>query len=547
MIKNIFIKNFILIEEVTLDFEEGFSAFTGETGAGKSVLIDAISLLRADRASASFVMQGKEKAIIEGTFDLSDDSHALHVLEENGFDPEEYYTFSREIYANGKSIARLNHRVISLSLMKEILMNEIDIHGQRDNAYLLQSQNHILLLDRYLHLEEKVQKVSEAYAEYRKLQQQKEKALQETYNENDLEYFRYQIQEILSADLKPQEDEELEAREKTYRSLRDSMEKLNTIDSLYSQSVSENLYQIKKSMDSLKDFDGLDTLQEQFNDAYYSLTDAIESLLQKKEEMSLTEEEINAMEERLFTIQKLKRKYGPTIEDILNFRKELEKKVESFDHRKESLDSLDREIEEKKQRYRKLAEELHTLREKGAPKLDKAILSQLKELKLENAQFKTEIQPSSETRLGMDAVEFKVAMNRGQHFSSLSLTASGGELSRLMLGLKVIFTHIQGIHTVIFDEIDTGVSGIVAGSIGKKMAQLSRDCQVFSVTHLAPVAAWASHQYLVAKHARKNTTQTTITELNTEQRIEQLAILASGEITEASKMAARELLSRSHL
>ena len=138
-------------------------------------------------------------------------------------------------------------------------------------------------------------------------------------------------------------------------------------------------------------------------------------------------------------------------------------------------------------------------------------------------------------------------MNRGQHFSSLSLTASGGELSRLMLGLKVIFTHIQGIHTVIFDEIDTGVSGIVAGSIGKKMAQLSRDCQVFSVTHLAPVAAWASHQYLVAKHARKNTTQTTITELNTEQRIEQLAILASGEITEASKMAARELLSRSHL
>lgn len=548
MIKNIFIKNFILIEQLTLDFQDGFSAFTGETGAGKSILIDAISLLKADRASASYVMKGKDKAIIEGTFDLSNDTHALQILKENGFeDDEEYYTFSREISASGKSVARLNRRIIPLSLMREIVNTQLDIHGQRDNAYLLQSSNHLLLLDRYLHLEDAVQLVKEKYKVYTELVKEKQEAMEDSYNENDLEYFKYQIQEIENANLKPEEEEELEEKEKNYLSLKNSMDKFQEIEDLYTSSVESDIYSLLKLVESLKDVDRIDSLQSQYTDAYYSMVDAVSSLIQMKDNFSFSEEEINEMEERLYTIQKLKRKYNTDIQGILEYKDELELKVQRFDNRQEYLQQMDDKIKKAENAYLKTAQSISDKRKAGAPALDKAIAEQLSELHLNNAKFLTCIENGEYTSSGIDKVEFKVAMNKGQEYSPLAFSASGGELSRLMLGLKVIFTHLQKIETIIFDEIDTGVSGKVAFSIGKKMKELSDECQVFAVTHLAPVASWADHQYLVSKESDESSTHTTIHELDEYQRIEQLAFISSGEITEASTSAAKELLSRSHL
>lgn len=548
MIKNIFIKNFILIEQLTLDFQDGFSAFTGETGAGKSILIDAISLLKADRASASYVMKGKDKAIIEGTFDLSNDTHALQILKENGFeDDEEYYTFSREISASGKSVARLNRRIIPLSLMREIVNTQLDIHGQRDNAYLLQSSNHLLLLDRYLHLEDAVQLVKEKYKVYTELVKEKQEAIEDSYNENDLEYFKYQIQEIENANLKPEEEEELEEKEKNYLSLKNSMDKFQAIEDLYTSSVESDIYSLLKLVESLKDVDRIDSLQSQYTDAYYSMVDAVSSLIQMKDNFSFSEEEINEMEERLYTIQKLKRKYNTDIQGILEYKDELKLKVQRFDNRQEYLQQMDDKIKKAENAYLKTAQSISDKRKAGAPALDKAIAEQLSELHLNNAKFLTYIENGEYTSSGIDKVEFKVAMNKGQEYSPLAFSASGGELSRLMLGLKVIFTHLQKIETIIFDEIDTGVSGKVAFSIGKKMKELSDECQVFAVTHLAPVASWADHQYLVSKESDESSTHTTIHELDEYQRIEQLAFISSGEITEASTSAAKELLSRSHL
>ena len=548
MIKNIFIKNFILIEQLTLDFQDGFSAFTGETGAGKSILIDAISLLKADRASASYVMKGKDKAIIEGTFDLSNDTHALQILKENGFeDDEEYYTFSREISASGKSVARLNHRIIPLSLMREIVNTQLDIHGQRDNAYLLQSSNHLVLLDRYLHLEDAVHLVKEKYKVYTELVKEKQEAMEDSYNENDLEYFKYQIQEIENANLKPEEEEELEEKEKNYLSLKNSMDKFQAIEDLYTSSVESDIYSLLKLVESLKDVDRIDSLQSQYTDAYYSMVDAVSSLIQMKDNFSFSEEEINEMEERLYTIQKLKRKYNTDIQGILEYKDELELKVQRFDNRQEYLQQMDDKIKKAENAYLKTAQSISDKRKAGAPALDKAIAEQLSELHLNNAKFLTHIENGEYTSSGIDKVEFKVAMNKGQEYSPLAFSASGGELSRLMLGLKVIFTHLQKIETIIFDEIDTGVSGKVAFSIGKKMKELSDECQVFAVTHLAPVASWADHQYLVSKESDESSTHTTIHELDEYQRIEQLAFISSGEITEASTSAAKELLSRSHL
>ncbi len=545
MIKNLYIKNFVLIDELNLNFEEGFSSFTGETGAGKSILIDAISLLCAERASTSFIMKGKEEAIIEGTFDLSQEPLALAKLEQYGFSAEDQVTFTREIHAKGKGVARIDHRIVNLSLLKDVLENQIDIHGQRDNAYLLNVTTHRSLLDAYSKEDALLSKVKETYDTWQALENEKKSALNDTYNENDLEYFRYQIQEIEDADLTIGEDEALEEKEKQYQLIKDSFQKLNHIFSLYESNLSSDLYECNRLISSLKSNEEIDRIQTQFSDAYYSMEDAMESLLHIKDAMDLSEEEINEMEERLFLLQKLKRKYGKSIEDILTHKEQLEHQVDMYANKQMFLDRIDKKIRTAKEAYTKASETLSKSRKKHAKELDAAITVHLKELMLPNSRFETRITKSTPTKYGMDFVEFQVAMNAGEDLKPLQKTASGGEISRLMLGLKVIFTKLQGIQTVIFDEIDTGVSGPVATSIGHKMKELSDSCQVFAVTHLAPVAACADRQYFVHKEDKQNVTRTSVSLLDEEQRIEQLALISSGSITEASKSAARELLERS--
>lgn len=544
MIRHLYIKNFVLIDELNLDFEEGFSAFTGETGAGKSILIDAISLLCAERASASFIMKGKDKAIIEGTFTFNKDSHAARVLEEAGFEVEEETTFTRELHASNKTVARIDHRVVTLSLLRDALQNEIDIHGQRDNAYLLKERLHIHLLDRYLQDEKLVEEVRTRYDKLRRLEKEREEALNSTYNENDLSYFSYQIKEIEDAALTPGEDEALEAKEKQYNAVRDSYGKLNSIFTTYDEEVSGGLYNMLRTIESLKADEEMEKVQAAFSDAYYNMVDALDTLGSMRDAMDLSEEEINAMEERLYTIQKLKRKYGHTIEDILSKKEELQQQVDMFAHKQEYLAKVDKEIAAAKLDYDTYAKKLHNVRVEKCRRLDEEVMLHLKELMLPNARFKTAVTEGNPSAFGSDNVEFLISMNKGEDLKPLSKTASGGELSRLMLGLKVIFTRLQGIETVIFDEIDTGVSGPVATSIGKEMRALAKNCQVFAVTHLAPVASCADTQYLVSKASNSTDTRTTVTQLNDAERIRQLALISSGEVTDASLHAARELFER---
>ncbi|MBR2825595.1 MAG: DNA repair protein RecN, partial [Solobacterium sp.] len=385
----------------------------------------------------------------------------------------------------------------------------------------------------------------DAYQTYFSLVKEKETILNDTFNETDLEYFQYQVQEIEEANLKEGEEEALQDKEKQYEAVKDSYDKISQSILTFNE-LDSSLYELNKLIQSLPNIHPFNSIKEQFTNHYYEMSDSIDSLKKEQDGFEFTEDDINAIEERLFTIQKLKRKYGRSIEEIQQLKDDLLKKIEMMNHRNDYLEEMDQKISIAYNIYIDLAKKLSSKRLKGSKKLDEAVMKHLKDLALPNARFKTEIKEMKETSLGIDDVEFFISMNVGEELAPLIKTASGGELSRLMLGLKVIFTHLQGIETVIFDEIDTGVSGNVASLIGQKMKELSKDTQVLTVTHLAPVASFADHHYLVTKSSTKNSTSTNVLTLSENETIEQLALLSSGEVTETSLAAAKELYRRSH-
>ncbi|MFV0380433.1 MAG: DNA repair protein RecN [Anaerorhabdus sp.] len=540
MLKSLYIKNFILIEEISLNFESGFSAFTGETGAGKSILIDAIGLLTSDRASTSMIKKGADFAIIEGIFDLSNE--AREMLESEGFDCKDDVVVSREIRDDGKNIVKINYRNVTLSLLKSCLKKEIDIHSQHDSQYLLNKSNHLSLLDRFIDSNDLFLSCSKAYEEYINAKKSLEKVKNEELRQDDLEYYTYQLNEIDNANLSIDEDIMLTQKEKQFHSYNKNNEKYNQIISLYDDNVDVNLYEIKKILENMGSTEIEEKLLEKVNTFYYELSDSFDDFKNYISSLDNEDIDIDKIQERLFEIQKLKRKYGPSIEQIFEKRDEFISKIDIFSNRQEIIDDLEKNLLIKEKNYLEIAQKLHKIRTAKINELDSSIIGNLKELELPNAVFKTNITKSKTyTASGIDDVEFLISMNVGEDLKSLSKVASGGELSRLMLGLKIIFTKLQGIQTVIFDEIDTGVSGSTATAIGIKMHQLSLYTQVFSVTHLAQVAACAKHHYHVHKSQRDNITDTKVSKLNEQERINNLSIISSGSLTEASLNAAREL------
>lgn len=537
MLEHLYIQNFILIDQLELDFPVGFSAITGETGAGKSIFLDALSLLQGQKASSSMV--SKDKAIIEGSFSLEENSPVSSFLKENGFDVEDSFTVTREILSSGKSTARVNRRIVPLSFLHTLLENQLDIHGQKDSAYLLQKMNHIYLLDKYGHFHCQKEEIKEAYENYKKVLEEKENFLNTQLKEEELDFYQFQLHELEEAHLKKGEEEELKDLEKQAKEAKKSAQDYLSLFAYYDAEVSDSLYQTIKMTDRLK---GVEENLTKIHEAYENLVDGLESIRDQLNPDFLNEDEINQVEERLFLIQRLKRKYGPRLEDVIHYQQDLSKKLAHYGEQEFYLKKINEKIAISFEIYSKKAQELSKKRQLAAKSLEKEVLQQLKDLELPAAQFKVLFRSIEGNLSGIDDVEFFVSMNKGEKLAPLTKVASGGELSRFMLALKVIFTKLQGIQTIVFDEIDTGVSGHVATAIGEKMALLAKDCQVFSVTHLAQVASLANHQFLVSKFVDHTHTQTKVHLLSQEERASELAYLFSGNRSEKAIEAAKELL-----
>jgi DNA repair protein RecN (Recombination protein N) len=543
MLKSLYLKNFVLIDEANLDFQAGFSVFTGETGAGKSILIDAIGLLCGDRMTVDLIRKSYDKMIVEGAFEIHS-AAGRQLLDNNGFTDDEIIVLNRELTSEGKSVNRCNGRVVPVSFLKEFGAIVIDIHSQHDTQYLLNVKYHRFLLDQFGSHKDLLLGTSESFRTFDRIQNEFDNLSTTSLNPEDLGFLRYQIEEIDNAQLRIGEDDELENKQRAMMAYEKISLRLSAAVALLDDEggILEKFHDVQKQVDGVKEMEEIASISRELDEVYYVLQDKSEALKDALNRLVYDENELNRIQDRIFLISKLKRKYGRRIVDILQKKDEFEAKIERIENRAEVLDRLQKQIDVAKEEFLRNAVMLREARMQDATTLEAEIKKQLTDLSLPNAEFAIVLSDTAESVHGIDNVEFLISMNKGEDKKPLVKVASGGELSRLMLGLKVIFSALQGIETVIFDEIDGGVSGRVASAIGIKMHDLARGAQVFAVTHLGQVAACADTHYLVSKTSDAQRTHTLIKRLDDEGRVEALASIASGTSSPTSLAAAQELL-----
>lgn len=543
MLLNLYIKDFILINELQMDFKDNFSVFTGETGAGKSIFIDAISILCGDRLLTSQIRNGCSKAVIEGEFDVN--RKLKEKLEEAGYDSDNFIV-TREINTDGKATCRINHRSATVSFVKECLSDIVDIHCQHDNQYLLNDKYHLQLLDTYCNIENELSELKEKYRLYTEKEKEYSNLANSRFSPAQLEMLQYQIKEIKNLNLKSGEEEEIKTTLENFQAYEKLQQSTDEFRDLFSDNdgILTRLYQFSKMASEFSQLDSIKSNVENIISSYYSLNDDYDTIISTLDKNSVDISSIDDLNQRLFDIQRMKRKYNTSAEGLISLLNELQGQIDLFDNAQFILEKLDQERKNAYSNYLEAADKVSSIRKQKAVSLEKEIEEQLKDLSLDKAVFKVDFNKGKDSSKGYDEVIFLISTNVGSPLQPLNRIASGGELSRLMLGLKTIFTSLQGCELVIFDEIDTGVSGVVAFNIGVKMAKIASDIQVFAVTHLAPVACCGKQHYKIRKYEEDGFMKTVVESLNTEQRIQELSVLSTSTISDASLQAAKELLQK---
>ncbi len=553
MLAELSIRNFAIIETLSISFEHGLTVLSGETGAGKSIIIDAIHLLVGGRGSSEFVRHGEEKAEIEGLFQIEDVNHPIFVkASEFGIEIEDgMVVLKRDISKLGKSVCRINGKLVPISVLREIGSTLVDIHGQHEHQELMNESFHISLLDQF-----GGDKISAALFEYEQVYHTYEQKLKQLKNlsENDqkmahrLDLIQFQLEEIQSAGLKLNEDEEL-FEEK--RKLSNFERMYDLLQSAYKglQTEQTGLDWIGLVMGHIQEAAELDSshkeLAEAVSNCFYQLEDASRYLRNQLDFLEYDPSRLSEIEDRLNEIQQLKRKYGKTIIEILEYASKIEEEIETLQNKETHIEKLKNEVLSLRKDLLIEAENVSKLREKVAGKLTKLILNELKELYMEKTVFKVHFvsDPENFMKNGIDRVEFYISTNPGEPLKPLSKIASGGELSRIMLALKSIFSKHQGVTSIIFDEVDTGVSGRVAQAIAEKIHQVSVNSQVLCISHLPQVAAMADTHLYISKNIMDGRTRTAVKALNESEKVKEIGRMISGvEITDLTKEHAKELL-----
>lgn len=539
-----YVKDFVLMDEVHLSFDANMSAFTGETGAGKSLLMDAIALLKGERINTSMIKEGKEKSIIEGVFEVQETHRANQLLKDAGIALEDgMLVASREISKEGKSIARMNQRVVNVSFLKEVISSLVDIHSQHDTQYLLNAKYHVSLLDRFCDVEELRLQTASSYHAYKTMKDELEAALREDYNEADLDFLTHQLNEIDEAAIAEDELLSLEEEQKRLMAFEKITQKANAALELLDddQKGSNVIYNAYREVSLIHEDVFFEQVSEKLQDAYYMIDEQVTAIKDHMEHFDYDEDMFHQQQERIFLIHKILRKYGPSFREVNMKRDDFERKIDIILHRQDYIVNQEKQRDLAYSKYLQDAQQLHKKREKKSIELERLVMKQLHDLQLPHAVFHVQMETFEGNANGIDQVSFLISMNQGEPLKPLSTTASGGELSRFMLGLKTVFTSLQGIETIIFDEIDTGVSGSVAFRVGCKMKEIAQDIQVFCVTHLASVAACAHHHYIVEKTQDNSSTTTNIHLLDETQRIQQLALISNNSTSDSALKAAKEL------
>lgn len=536
MISTLHIKNIGIIEDLSIDFNEGLNVLTGETGAGKTLIIGALGVIAGGRFSKEMIRNGEKYSFIEASIFCPENPNSI----------DGNIIVSREVYTNGRNSCKVNGRLVTVNELKELMANVIDIHGQQDNQNLLNSNKHIAYLDDFIGNEilELKEKYSKLYKRYNEINAELSKNYgDDKEKERKLDLLNYQLEEIKNAKLKVGEDIKLTEEHNLMKNSEKLQENLEEIDENLNnqaiESVSDSIRCLEKISNCGEVYE--EKLSELKN-IYYEIQELARDISGMKEDIFFDEDQRDNVEKRLDEIFSLKRKYGNSIEEILEYKEKLEQEINEIENLDEINDKLKQEKEKVKKQMLELCSKMNSLRCEYAKIISNKINIELKDLEMSNATLRVAVEKIKDFNAnGLDKVEFMICTNKGEEEKELCKIASGGEMSRVMLAIKTVLAEVDKVSTLVFDEIDTGISGKAAKAVGEKLKTISNNHQVMVVTHSASIAAKGKYNYYISKKTTNEKTYTEIKRLSEEEVVEEIARISSGDITEISIAHAKEL------
>ena len=550
MLLNLHVKNLALIEEVDVDFEKGLIVLTGETGAGKSLILGSVNIALGNKASKDMIRKGTDYSLVELTFSVSETCAKQLKKYDIYMEEDNIVTVTRKI-SEGRSISKINGETVNIKTLKNVMSLLIDIHGQHDHQSLLYTKNHLDILDKFAKdsILELKEQIKEEYSKYTKLIKKLEEFnIDEGQKAREIEFAEYEVNEIESANLKPEEDVQVEEEFKKLSNSKEIVSALSEIYNALSYETAGGLGDIiNKAVMDINSIKGMDEKISQFQTELYDIDNLCRELTSQiydyNSGMDFNPEYVRKVEERLDVINHLKLKYGNSIEEILRYKEEKEEYLEKLNNMTDEMESVKNQISELEGTLNNLCTKLSEQRKKAAKELEVLVKQALVDLNFIAVEFEIQItRKESIGENGFDNVEFMISTNPGESVKPLVKVASGGELSRIMLAIKSILATEDDIDTLIFDEIDTGISGQTAMKVAEKMAKISRNHQVICISHLSQIAAMADSHSLIKKTADENSTTTSIKKLTRQQSIEELVRINGGSgITEAGLIHATEM------